>query len=241
MQFETLSRRNQQLTLESEVEIRAASLSFDALARAVKGDGDLLGGSWLKRTRDKRRLAYLDEHSSSLFASNALSRLMHTDSFEDEGQEADLIVRGARDLSLLRTGARLLLQKELQTIAFFNEQGFAMTETQHQFGPDFIPTLRKMNSKLNRISPGSRSLRHPLTAPETYAYERHDDSVWALHKQHEVVLGIQYVRSFNIPFLPAKWKEAIHEVRMRRAEVKAAANADDTVKALSGPYYYALV
>ncbi len=72
--------------------------------------------------------------------------------------------------------------------------------------------------------------RHPLTPSPEYNYKRQTNdiahSALALDQEGRLI-GIENIKPFDFPFIPDGLKAAVHEVRMRRAEVKAGQNADE--------------
>ena len=84
--------------------------------------------------------------------------------------------------------------------------------------------------------------RHPFTPNPRYDYEREPvtvdsgggvregEAVLALDQKRGVLLGVEYVWNYTIPFLPERLKPMLHEIRIRRAEVRAGQTAEETRK-----------
>lgn len=74
-------------------------------------------------------------------------------------------------------------------------------------------------------------MENPLKAPDSYRYERLKTPFGAAviaTNEAGVLLGIANIREVNVPLVPQGIKSAIREVRMRRAEVRAAHHANRT-------------
>ncbi|HTB48958.1 MAG TPA: hypothetical protein VK712_02655 [Verrucomicrobiae bacterium] len=150
MDFERLDDGSIQLSLVSEAEARAATLSFSLLNRAVAEGRYQLEGSWLRRLKDENRLGTLDSESSIHYAGNAFLGLLTAESDNTIHARRPLKLTGERDLSLLRNGSRLLLDREVIAQGHYTEQGNAdwAPGERHAYGPAFMPALRSIVSTL---------------------------------------------------------------------------------------------
>lgn len=76
---------------------------------------------------------------------------------------------------------------------------------------------------------------HPFSPPENYDYEKiatRSGEVVVAKDEEGFIRGAANFSRFNIPLIPEIWNQAIDDVRLRRAEVKAADMAESVKEKL---------
>jgi hypothetical protein len=79
---------------------------------------------------------------------------------------------------------------------------------------------------------------HPFRPPEKYVYETIPigSREVVVAKENEGMLGIVSAPELAIPMLPERWKSALHQLRIQRAQVRAASKADRWKRNASMPW-----